>query len=408
MNCVETSRSGCWRRVRAARVAVAILLVASCKGNPGPAAAIGTPATTPSSASAGSAADARCATPCLFLDKIALADIGPAFENACGTPWPAASDADCDQLDYQRNCIYAANGYPFKDKHGSATFGKLAWYTPRAEFKESELTATASANIRELERRAAACRQTSQLAPTDVRLVQQWLARLAAGTPDVPALALDVSTNPPRTLSVADMRKRLIESKDQFKPGKAKLSRAEPSQATRAVLPGTQLHAITIDDGEVCADPDEECGGGVSWTLVFDPTGKLVALEEQMSACPIVYSMMARPVREGEILRNLDRPSLEQDQGLAIATPQCAGTARYRIAEEKDEVTHLDAIALVVDGVALSPDRCATTPASYCTNDGIALLLARGEHLDVSFTLPPGASCGSVELRANGHYVPTR
>ena len=36
------------------------------------------------------------------------------------------------------------------------------------------------------------------------------------------------------------------------------------------------------------------------------------------------------------------------------------------------------------------------------------LRLARGEHLDLAFRIPPGAECNEIELRANGHYTPLR
>ena len=142
---------------------------------------------------------------------------------------------------------------------------------------------------------------------------------------------------------------------------------------------------------------------------MFDARHRLVALERlPVAAGPFVYSLTTPPVLEGEILRNLDHPSLEQDNSLSISTRQCSGVARFRISEEKDEVTSLDSVWLLVDGTALSPIPCATGDAPYCANDGRALRLARGEQLDLAFEIPPGAHCSKVELRANGHYTRTR
>lgn len=378
------------------RLALLVALACSCKGNADHPPAPSEPPKPAPVADAAAAKDARCATPCLFLDKTPLADIASAFEQACGAPWPAAADADCGQLDYQRNCIYAASGYTFKRKKWSTAFGKLAWYVPRAEFKEADLSAVARANVAALKQRASECRRA-----LPSKLVDAWLGGLAKGAPQIPALAIDLSSDQPEKISAKEMTERVLAVKDHLKPGKP-ATKSTPSALAKAAFPGKHLDAFAISDDD-CGDSDEECGGTV-FTLVFDG-GTLVAIEHMMAACPVVYSLAEVPVREGEILRNLDRPSLEQTRSLRIATRQCGGTARYRIAEEKPEVTSLDEVVLVVDGVELSPDACATADLPYCANDGRALELARGEHLDLAFTIPPGSACRSVELRANGHYV---
>lgn len=118
-----------------------------------------------------------------------------------------------------------------------------------------------------------------------------------------------------------------------------------------------------------------------------------------IAACPVVYSLDGEPARRGEILRDLSRPALERTQELSVGSP-CGETARFRIAEEKIEITHLDQLTLAIGGVELAPSGCE----ALCENDGVSLALHRGEHVDVEFTIPPELRCSPAYLRANGYY----
>lgn len=121
-----------------------------------------------------------------------------------------------------------------------------------------------------------------------------------------------------------------------------------------------------------------------------------------LAACPFVYVVAdGESVRVGEILRNLRGAAAYGEQSLALPVPR-DGTLRVRIAEEKHEVTRLDAVAIAVDGVEVLPRACASSHA-YCQADRVYALLRRGDVLELEFEIPRGAK--SIELRAAGYYA---
>lgn len=123
----------------------------------------------------------------------------------------------------------------------------------------------------------------------------------------------------------------------------------------------------------------------------------------ELAACPFVYVLGdGAPALQGEILRNLRGLGAYDAQSLTLAVPK-DGELRIRIAEEKDEVTHLDAITLVVDGVEVPPRACSSDAAPrFCTADRTFELLRRGDALELVFDVRRDAQ--SIELRATGYY----
>jgi hypothetical protein len=123
-----------------------------------------------------------------------------------------------------------------------------------------------------------------------------------------------------------------------------------------------------------------------------------------LAACPFVYVVGdGEPVRVGEILRNLRGAAAYGEQSLALPLPH-DGSLRVRIAEEKHEVTRLDAIAIVVDGVEVLPRACGSGEAlSYCEADRSYAVLRRGDVLELEFAVPRGAE--SIDLLAAGYYA---
>lgn len=145
------------------RVGVLLVCAIGCKGKEPP-----TPTTAPAgstapavTASAPDAAlvdalDARCVEACLFLTDLPLAQAKQTYEQGCGARWPYV-ETSCETLLFARNCIYAARGNVFKKPEWKDRFAKLAWYKPRPDFKESDLSAAAMANIKELKRTYEGC-----------------------------------------------------------------------------------------------------------------------------------------------------------------------------------------------------------------------------------------------------------
>jgi YARHG domain len=139
--------------------------------------------------SAAGARDARCHDACRFLAEWALADAPARFRATCGVSWPYA-ETDCDAQLFQVNCIYATHGYTFKHPEWKVRFEHLAWYHPRADFTERELSAQENASIHELKQRERACHAAAEpVGEADRKLVAQTFQRLdnedAGGIPGV-------------------------------------------------------------------------------------------------------------------------------------------------------------------------------------------------------------------------------
>jgi len=121
----------------------------------------------------------------------------------------------------------------------------------------------------------------------------------------------------------------------------------------------------------------------------------------QLSACPFVYAITDDGAqRVGEILRDLRGARAYSLQSLLLPR----GTTRVRLAEEKPEITYLDEVVLVVDGVELRPLACRGAPVpAYCQADHVPFVLRRGDTLDLAFESADG---DDVTLFARGYYLP--
>ncbi len=215
--------------------------------------------------------------PCRFLATTALTDAPAAFKHACSTDWPAPAAKDCDQLDLERNCIYAVHGYAFKHKKYRDIFTATGWYKPRKSFKQSDLSAAATANVAALKTQAGECRRLGDPGELKDPRVDQWLGGLAKSKPEIPKIALDVSgSDAPVALTAKQMTKSLVLDKAFFKVGGCGVRKGTPSATAAKQLAGKQLETFTVIAGN-CPDGGSECDDSTI-TLVFDGA-QLVALE---------------------------------------------------------------------------------------------------------------------------------
>lgn len=125
----------------------------------------------------------------------------------------------------------------------------------------------------------------------------------------------------------------------------------------------------------------------------------------ELPACPFVDRVDATGGlrRLGEILRNVRR--VPESQELAVGLSEAV--VRLRVAEEKPEVTHLDAVWLRIGDVDLHPLACdGASPPSYCRRDGRSLRLEEGETLELEFAVPRRLRDCPAFLGAHGMYVP--
>src|SRR5512140_228704 len=103
---------------------------------------------------------ARCGEPCLFLVDTPLDNLQATFTAECGgMKTPDLGYHDCKQLDYVRNCIYAAHGVVFATKKWKG-FGKKPWYDAHPEVSaKTVLSPLEIANVHELNQRGQACKK---------------------------------------------------------------------------------------------------------------------------------------------------------------------------------------------------------------------------------------------------------
>jgi hypothetical protein len=103
-----------------------------------------------------------------------------------------------------------------------------------------------------------------------------------------------------------------------------------------------------------------------------------------------------------------DRRS-EADKGTdripVTGVPVKNGRIRLRVAEAEREVTHLDRLALEIDGKVVLP--LPGSRSALASADGVEVEMSRGHAIEVSFDVP-GAADGAVDavVIATGYYVP--
>jgi hypothetical protein len=103
------------------------------------------------------AAPKKCEDSCTYLaDAPTMADAAAMFDRECPVKWPGIVAGDsCDGYQYAINCVYAAYGYVFKKPEWQDRFTAKAWYRPRPEFQESDLSANTKriiANLRDADK----------------------------------------------------------------------------------------------------------------------------------------------------------------------------------------------------------------------------------------------------------------
>lgn len=123
-------------------------------------------------------------------------------------------------------------------------------------------------------------------------------------------------------------------------------------------------------------------------------------------ACPFLYVYGdGGYVKLGEILGDLMDESLEKMEARRIRPEFVVnGRLKIRIAEERHELTFLNAVALRAGGRLLKPRAC---PPSLSAEDDRYLELSCGEHVDLSFEIPSGSE-DDLELLCTGFYKPQR
>lgn len=372
----------------------------------------------------------ECETNCLLLTEHSIDDLvgdgycelcGSTVAEACTAPNPFAKD-NCDQFDYQRNCVFAAAGYKFKKKKWQTQFGKLPWYKGRDNFKHSDLSAVAQTNVKALRDRTSVCRGQGDgpVSAKDMEMVKRFFKNKRSKKLSLPKI-LYVDNQPATseeflTFLMTDGLFELkshtpIRYQDWGPSGEIDKSKYR------------SVHVPTGAPSPKCKEKgDGDCEGFEWLDMVLDKNGKVVELGVSAAACPFVY-IETRPgsfTFVGEILRNLNRRSLETTQELSLSpSPQRqiridndAKTIRVRIAEEKPERSYLDFVSLLVGDQEVFARQCSDSDnggalPNFCEDDGRYTIIEPGQTIDLVFeTTGLNFETDAVSLRANGFYKP--
>lgn len=229
-------------------------------------------------------AASRCEEPCLFLVETPFDKLIETYKAACGKDTKDLGYEDCEQIDYARNCIYAAHGLVFKAKKWQL-FATKPWYVAHAEFKASTISALERANVHELNTRGKACKNGLRISPHDLALVKAWFGKLARHHPELPkarfangkaATAEEFVSTCQDELGQRGDRKLVFNddmalSYDDELPGVLVTAAAVP--------PGTKLRSIRLHDGATFNDGSQDITEGVELGFLYDEHDRLWAVE---------------------------------------------------------------------------------------------------------------------------------
>jgi hypothetical protein len=119
-------------------------------------------------------------------------------------------------------------------------------------------------------------------------------------------------------------------------------------------------------------------------------------------ACPWLYVFNGRDFeRRTEILRNVREPATEITPLGTL--PVIDGVITLKIAEEKQEITTIDELYLVVDGQRIPAQAAPDIAARVVAQDGDVLILTAGTSYEFRFAVP---HADQVSLSVSGFYVP--
>lgn len=341
-------------------------------------------------------------------------------------------DGRCMDIKHDIQLIRAWHGQAFDGPNWKAHFKKhYKWYGKRAKIPYS----AAAIKLRvELEKRRARC---PKMSADQKRYASTLIAALKRGRVSGKTPLASIGEEEVNVLTGKDRDAVLVgyDRMESYAPAVlsrptllVKKERFDDPDDTRPALPKMLkglTYKATIEIGGSRMSPycdhfngDEECGsGGVYTTYYFNKKATIIASSNYGEACPFVYTRDAKQAwsYQGEILRNLRRPSLEGPQTLAVHVTQqeCdTGVLHIKLTEEKQETTWLDAVSVQVGAHRIAPTRCTRDASdALCTDDARYRKLEQGDEVELLFALPHDArtacSAGDVRVHADGYYIPT-
>jgi hypothetical protein len=176
-------------------------------------------------------------------------------------------------------------------------------------------------------------------------------------------------------------------------------------------------------DREETGQPDDAIlyagitGGGASTDyqkITIGPGENAITLrltDRDGWACPWLYVYNGRFFeKRTEILRDVRGKQNEQTETSPIGLVDLVdGAITLRVAEEKREITFIDELYIIVDGIEVRVEANADGTARVAEKDAVYLVLTRGESCEFRFGVPDslvGGSHATVSVVVTGFYVP--
>jgi hypothetical protein len=156
-------------------------------------------------------------------------------------------------------------------------------------------------------------------------------------------------------------------------------------------------------------------GGGAStdyWRIEVKPGENTITLsltDRDGWACPWLYVYNGRSFeRRTEILRNNRGKWNERTEVSPIGSVEIVeGAITLMVAEEKEEVSFIDDLYIVVDGIEVRAEADPYVAAKVAANDRDYLVITQGESFEFRFTLPGSLAWrqrAAVSVVASGFY----
>lgn len=283
-------------------VSVAAATVACGKDSAKPAgstAAAGSAATAPAPAPVDAAGPApldpkikaaRCDEPCLFLAEVPYDKLVDAYKAECGKDTKQPGLDECEQLDYMRNCIFAAHGFAFEKKKWKKAFAKRSWYAVDPAFKASMVSATERATVTTLNDAGKACKAGQHISAKDLARVKAFFAALPKVPGDLPkTLMVEHEVEKPKlfvkdlmayidptgTTKSVDFDKVATTSYDKGADGE--LAVLQKLALTKD--PKIRTVAVDINDADTVGDEEHPVLAGTYVWFVFDDKDTLLAID---------------------------------------------------------------------------------------------------------------------------------
>jgi hypothetical protein len=158
-------------------------------------------------------------------------------------------------------------------------------------------------------------------------------------------------------------------------------------------------------------------GGGAStdyWKIEIKPGENAITLsltDRDGWACPWLYVYNGHSFeKRSEILRNVRGKQNEQTEITPIGLVEIVdGFLTLRVAEEKDEITFIDELYLIIEGSEVRSQASPGVAARVAAKDQAYVSLAGGESREFRFKLPESFAARqrvAVSVVVSGFYVP--